>query len=176
MSIPDFRYIGVGERITFFSDGLLSSGDILFSLLKGFKNPESIMISTWQLGKNDAIRLVNLKKNSGVELRILLDASYSERCKKYFEYVKKYLGDRIWFTRNHCKVMTVAGDGKFITVLSSANFNKNYRLEFFDITESRSLYDMTNKAHEKFFLEESIATNKNNYNGYVKTFKASRNG
>ncbi len=155
--IKNIKNIGRGERYTFFSDGTLSFIDILKTLISDQDNTK-IMLATWQLGVKNIEELKKINKKH--ELKILLDVSFQNRCVSAFEDIKLSLGDIIWFSKNHTKVLTVGkGDRKF-TVLSSANFNKNIRFEFFDITEGAELYNSTNAVFAQFFQDPPIGKDK----------------
>jgi len=161
--LSDISNLGVGERLTFFSNGMFSSIDILFGILSAFggDNKIDIMISTWQLGIRDAERLTELIEDNNISLRILLDVGYKDRCPKYFDRVKMSLGDIIWFSQNHCKVMVIGSADKHFAVLSSANFNRNFRFEFFDITRSTELCSLILRNHASFFAGNPISNDEN---------------
>jgi hypothetical protein len=121
-----------GQRYTFFSNGSLSSIDVFESLLNNIKTENiKATISTWQLGIRDARKIKIFLSKYGLDIRILLDVSYENRNPDYFERVKKMIGNHIWLTKNHSKIMVIQSSCMNFCVLSSANFNKNIRYEFF---------------------------------------------
>jgi hypothetical protein len=161
--LKEIRDVSVGERHTFFSNGIVSAIDVLRALMTNSGNQQTdIMIATWQLGIRDAGNLEVLARSDNINLKILLDVSYKDRNPQYFERVKSSMGKIIWLTSNHTKVMTIGGKNKKFTVLSSANFNRNFRFEFFDITESTELYDMVLQNYEPFFQGKPINVDVNN--------------
>lgn len=151
------KRLSTGERYTVFSNGIVSSIDILTALIRnlGFRSIE-IMIVTWQLGIRDQVTLSNITRNPRIKMRILLDISYVDRNKDYFDTIRRTLGPVIWLTSTHAKVMVLKTADKNFTVLSSANFNRNRRFEFFDITESRELLELVMKNFEPFFTDSPI--------------------
>jgi hypothetical protein len=145
------KEIPQGGRYTFFSNGMLSAIDVFEELLKKTSPDIKTIISTWQLGIRDAERLKQLIKDYNLDIRLLLDVSYENRNPDYFKRVKEMLGNVVWLTKNHSKIMVVESEDLHFCVLSSANFNKNLRYEFFDITESRDLCSTILEALNPFF-------------------------
>lgn len=162
-SIVDrIRKIRKGGRYTFFSNGIISSIEVLNALILGAGEQKvEIIIATWQLGIRDAGLLLSIARGENTSLKILLDVSYKDRNPKYFNRIKKSMGEKIWLTSNHTKVMLIMYGLKKYTVLSSANFNRNFRFEFFDITESEELYEMSVRNYLPFFKGKPIGSDKN---------------
>lgn len=173
--LGDIKNLNTGDDLFFFSNGVLSSRDVLFELISNQRSLGNqkldVMISTWQLGVEDARQLVRLRRDSNINLKILLDVSFQDRNKKYFKYVKENLGDVVWFTKNHCKILAVGSENMKYTVLSSANFNRNFRFEFFEIKESLERYGRILENHAHFFKEAPISKNTNKRPIIVEKFK-----
>jgi hypothetical protein len=147
--IKNIKNLGKGERYTFFSDGTLSFVDILLALISNLGPGTKIMLATWQLGVKNIEILKEINKSH--DLKILLDVSFQNRCTSAYQDIKMNLGGIIWFTKNHTKVLTIEKDNFKFTILSSANFNKNIRFEFFDITESNELFMSVMSNFNHFF-------------------------
>jgi hypothetical protein len=69
-------------------------------------------------------------------------------------------------------VIAVATENEKFVVLSSANFNKNLRLEFFDITRSNELYEQVLTNYELFFRKNPIGKAVNNRKVIMDEFKS----
>lgn len=170
--LREIRAIKTGERHLFFSNGVVSAIDVLRALIRLGDSQIDIMIATWQLGIRDAGNLKLLAQKDNINLRILLDVSYKDRNPQYFERVKNSLGGKIWLTSNHTKVMTIGIEDKSFVVLSSANFNRNFRFEFFDITESKELYKRVLDNYEPLFQGKPIGIDGNDRPVVKDRFKA----
>lgn len=154
--------LSTGERYTFFSNGVLSAIDIFTVLLGNLDGNIKATILTWQLGIRHAEKLKQLIKRYDLDFRLLLDVSYENRNPDYFRRVRNMLGDVIWLTKNHSKIMVVESEKLHYCVLSSANFNRNFRYEFFDITESKYLCLNILTGVECFFNGDPISKDPNN--------------
>ncbi len=159
-------------RYTFFSNGCISSLDVLIALLlKLPPQPMKVMIATWQLGIKDAGEIHKLLvKYPEMELKILLDVSYENRNPNYYKRVKSLIGDIIYLSVNHTKIMTIACGDLHYAVLSSANFNRNFRFEFFDINLNKELYDLITSNYCHFFEGKPITGKEYNRSDINKEF------
>lgn len=147
------------DRITIFSVGELSTPQVfnkLLSLCRKTKQKISITMATWQIGQKHIAFFKDIADDPMIDFRLLLDVSYMDRHKDYFGRIKTWIGSSVWVTKNHSKIMLMAAGDLRYTVLSSANYNKNFRIEFFDITQDKELYDSSLDFYEPFFAGNPI--------------------
>lgn len=110
-----------------------------------------VVVTTWRLGVEDSKKLKRIILDRNINFKLLLDVSFQQLNSGYFDPVRKALGDFIWLTKIHAKIMIVRSKKLNFCVLSSANFNRNLSYEFFDITESNNLCQYIYRDLQCFF-------------------------
>jgi len=116
------------------TDGTWSYLDALRELLR-LTGPSDIAVSTWTAAKTDTIEAERLLRSGRVKSwRMLVDASFKTRQPAYCELVRKKFGDdavRVW--NCHAKFSVITGGEFEVLYLTSANLNRNRRIENFSI-------------------------------------------
>ena len=132
-----FAGLEAGTAIHGISDGTWSLIDGIRELLR-LAGPSAVTLSTWTAAAadlRDAERL--LRARSIVDFRLLVDRSFLTRQPVYCASARKLFGDdaiRVW--NSHAKFALFRGAGLDVAYLTSANLNKNKRLESWSVMAS----------------------------------------
>ena len=114
------------------TDGSWSLSDAMREMcrLAGFSD---VVISTWTAASADLRSAQKMLRSTAIRsLRLIVDRSFISRQPKYCAAARSYFGDdaiRVW--SNHAKFCIVVGDAMRILYLTSANLNRNVRMESF---------------------------------------------
>jgi len=119
----------VPDRVfKFFTDGAWSMHHLVQYFLEQI-GPAELVISTWTLTENPARILVNLKEAGLItSLHCLFDYRIQDRSPNSYQLIQS-IADKIKLTKVHAKVATITQDQKGVSIVGSANFSKNKRLE-----------------------------------------------
>ena len=129
---PQGAFAGVknGAMIHAISDGTWGLSDGLLAILKA-AGPSHLAISTWTAARADLRRSEGLlRSKSLLSLRLMVDRSFETRQPAYCAMARKLFGDdaiRVW--SSHAKFSVFTGGAFDVLYLSSANLNRNPRLE-----------------------------------------------
>lgn len=130
------------QTYKFYTDGAWSMHHLVQYFLEQI-GPSIVHISTWTLTENPARILLNLKEAGLIkELHALFDYRIQDRSPKSFQLIQSVC-DRIKLTKCHAKVATMVNDQHGVSIVGSANFSKNRRLEAGTVFTSRisALFD-----------------------------------
>lgn len=124
------------------TDGTWSVIDALRHLLHHC-GPSSVVISTWTASNADIAAAERMLKSQRIRtFRLVVDRSFPSRQPRYCEAARARFGDdaiRLW--DSHAKFLLVQGDDAEVLYLTSANLNKNKRIENFSAFQSAALCD-----------------------------------
>ncbi len=130
------------KLIKFFTDGAWSMHQLVQYFIEQIGACE-VYISTWTLTENPARVLLNLKDAGLITaLHCLFDYRIQDRSPKSYQLISS-IADSIKLTKCHAKVATMVNDHYGVSIVGSANFSKNKRLEAGTIFTSReaALFD-----------------------------------
>lgn len=153
MPIHDIKKLNSGDSTTFFTKGddvsFLDVADEIFNL----RPPEcNVFFASWRIGKRDIVRVKEMAATKGVSLRLLLDVSMQSVSRRgEWDMMKKEIGSSVWLTKNHAKIFAMSPDWLVIT---SANLNRNSRLEVFNVARSRAAYETIKNGLAPFFAKK----------------------
>lgn len=121
------RLIHFGQ-VFFTSDGNWSLHDLLEELLKTFRKGK-LYISTYSITEFPARRL-SIAKDAGdvCELHVLLNSEFEKRYPKVNQLMQGVCNS-IGYAAVHAKILVIETDHCCVTVLGSANWTVNPRLE-----------------------------------------------
>lgn len=137
-----FGGFNIDHTYKFFSDGAWSMHHLVQYFLECI-GPSEVVISTWTLTENPARILLNLKEAGLItSLHALFDYRIQDRSPKSYQLIES-LADGILLTKCHAKVATLVNDQYGVSIVGSANFSKNKRLEAGTVFTNRadSLFD-----------------------------------
>ena len=117
-----------GTAVEFCTAGEFSMHQLLQYLLTETGNA-NVYISTWTL-KEEPARVLHFLKQTGKikALYCVMDYRIRTMDAKHFDFIAKSM-DAYMLTKCHAKVMVIEGERMSVTVVSSANFSNNPRIE-----------------------------------------------
>ena len=130
------------DQVHGFFDGTWSLIDGIREMLR-LAGPSRVTLSTWTAADadlRDAERM--LRARLIVDFRLCVDRSFITRQPKYCATARALFGDgaiRVW--NSHAKFCVVQGDGADLLLLSSANLNRNRRVENFSLFRSAEMIE-----------------------------------
>jgi hypothetical protein len=130
------------KTFKFFSDGAWSMHHLVQYFLEQ-TGPADLTICTWTLTEEPARILLNLKELGLIKsLTCLFDYRIQDRSPKSFQLIEG-LADSIKLTKAHAKVAAIINDDFGVSIVGSANFSRNRRIEAGTIFTSReaALFD-----------------------------------
>lgn len=154
---PDFKK---GYSAFGMNNGSFSFGDVIEYILQNI-GPAHALISSWVASQAASEKVVEWLGNRRlISARFLLDRMFTETRRTVYDYiVKKFGGDSIRTSRVHTKFCVLYNAEWFVVIETSANLNKNLRLESFRITEDESYCMFFKTMFDNFF--EVIAPKEN---------------
>lgn len=131
-----------GCRVVGVSKGQFSFLDLMRAVLDQI-GPARVALSAWTAGIQDIEHARWLIDNGVIEsLWWLIDRSFASRQPSYCQRLVELYGEgAIRITNTHAKFATLRNEGWSIAIRGSANFNRNRRLEQFDVDDSVLLCD-----------------------------------
>ena len=129
-----------GQTLHGFCDGTWSSGDAMQYIL-GITGPCKVIICTWTVSSLDINRVKTLVDAGSIgEVYWLLDRSFPSRHAQYMHHLKqKFSDDEIRLWNAHCKFTIFLGGDLDVLYITSANMNRNRRLEHYVIYTEKSI-------------------------------------
>jgi hypothetical protein len=134
------------------NNGSFSFGDIIEYVLSK-TGPAHALISTWVASQAATTKVCQfLNDNRFLSVRFLVDRMFSESRKPVYDYIVENFGlDAIRTSRCHTKFCVLYNDDWSVVIETSANLNKNLRLEGFRITESEDFCGFFRDMFDDFF-------------------------
>lgn len=166
-----------GGRVVCLSKGAVSLAECVGYVLET-TGAADLVLATWTIGAREITTFRDLVAGGSVRsLRLLVDASFPARNAAYAAQLRASFGaDCIRLAICHAKVATVVNDRWAVVVLSSANLNRNSRLEFFQIEDNRLLATAINGTLGEWFAEPaadqwdaSMSAHKRRFDGWAET-------
>jgi len=158
-SSPDvaFGRLESGGRVVCLSKGGVGFADAVAHCLAA-SGPADVVLATWTIGAREIASCRQLLDSGAVRsLRLLVDVSFPQRHPAYAAQLRSTFGaDAVRMAVCHAKIATVVNDRWALTVLSSANLNRNSRLEFFSIEDCRPLATDINTTLDAWFAAEPV--------------------
>ena len=149
-----FAGLAPGQSIHGLTDGSWSLSDAIGAILDRIGKIDRLTVSTWTTNSGD-IRTANtlLDKNRIKSIRFLVDRSFKTRKPKYCESLIETFGvDAIRIWNGHAKFVIFEGGDLFDALyLTSANLNKNIRIENFSLFAGSSMPDEYLNLVDKVF-------------------------
>lgn len=131
-----FPPITPGHSYHYATAGLWSTHDLLLHILRQ-TGPARIWIATWSMTE-DACRVLVQGIQEGIiaDLRLLIDSRVITRNASAYAFVKAH-AEKTRITACHAKVTVIENDEWSISMVGSANYTNNPRIEAGVVTESR---------------------------------------
>ena len=141
-----------GCEVVGVNKGQFSLPDLLDAILCQIGTAD-VVIWTFTLTTESIDRLAELQKTGAIgSLRFMLDRSFQGREPHYCARLLEVFGNSaIRTTRNHAKLLQISGGGWQLTVLTTANFTRNPRLEFFELSDDPALFSFFDAITTELF-------------------------
>ena len=135
--------------------GQFSLADLIVACLAK-TGPADIVISTWTAAKKELSSAERLLKDGRVvRCRWLVDFSFPRRQPGYCEDLRKRFGDDvIRVSKIHSKFVLFRNKKWDLVLVTSANLNKNVRLETFQLMNDAKLADFFEAVVDEIFEEQ----------------------
>ena len=148
-----------GMRRFGFTAGQFSMSDLIQHILNQ-TGPADLYISTWA-ASSDGLKKAFEFLNNGMlrNIKFMIDTGAKQYRDGQFGALLNKFGDCIRTTRIHAKFFVIRNEKWDIVVRTSANLNRNLRLENFEIDESKDFADFFQKFFDEAFSQ--IAVNEN---------------
>lgn len=148
-----------GMRRFGFTAGQFSMSDLIQHILI-CTGPADLYISTWAASSDGIKKAFEFLDNGMLRnIRFMIDTGAKQYRDDQFGKLLDKFGDCIRTTRIHAKFFVIRNDKWDIVVRTSANLNKNLRLENFEIDENKEFADFFQKFFDEAFSQ--IAVNEN---------------
>lgn len=135
MLTPGCRVVGVNKC-------QFSLLDLVMATIEQI-GPSDLTIATWTPGKAEMDSVFEmLKSRRIVNFRLLVDRSFPTRQPQYIKRLHEITGaESVRQTRTHAKFALICSNDWRITIRTSMNFNRNTRLEQFDLDDDPVIYN-----------------------------------
>lgn len=149
-----FGRIVHGGRIVCLSKGAVSLAECVGYVLET-TGPADLTLATWTIGAREITTFRDLVAGGSVRrLQLLVDASFVQRQPAYTASLRASFGpDCVRLVTSHLKVALLVNARWAVVVLSSANLNRNSRLEFFQVEDNRRLATAISGTLGEWFAE-----------------------
>ena len=133
-----------GARIVGVTKGQFGLTELLGAILRRVVptcGPADVVGWAWSMAPDDARMMSGYRRDGLIRsLRVLFDRSFPTRHPEWVPLLRDSLGEDIYATNNHAKVLLIAAGGYRLVVQSSMNFNINRRFEHFSIEDDAALF------------------------------------
>ena len=129
--VPDYlAALEAGIEVFGFTSGDFSLIDVLSALARGMNRP-SMVVSTWTAAKSDMDHVHEFLGSGRIgAMRWIVDRSFQNRQPALCDALRRKFGDdAIRVQRVHCKFALLDDGERRISVQTSANLNRNARIE-----------------------------------------------
>jgi len=141
-----------GQTEFFITDGKFSVIDLIELAVKNLESHPNLQMVSWTAGMSSVERLIHLTEARGLKARFVFDRVLPSVKKNSFLRLGEIYGaENLRLVRTHLKLYAVYDFHNFYMIESSANFNRNRRLEFFRVTESNRLVSDFSNFVERIF-------------------------
>lgn len=120
----------------FVSDGSWSMYDFLILALEQFERPSNVWITTYSMTELSARVLAKLKDSGKInELKLIMDYKSKMRYPQVDQLIRN-VATELALTHLHAKLLIIQNGKDYMTILGSANWTKNPRVEIGVIDKS----------------------------------------
>lgn len=132
---PGYRMVGVNY-------GQFSMLDLIEAIISQV-GASDVIVSTWTQGRAEESRIDYLLRSGKIRsFSLLIDRSFARRFPDYAQQLINNWGtDAVRQADTHAKFCLIGNDDYRLTIRTSMNFNRNARLEQFDIDDDPEIYD-----------------------------------
>jgi hypothetical protein len=142
--------------VNYVTDGAWSMHHLL-TYLVDMCGPSKVYISTWRLSEEPLRVMAGLKSVGGIKELNLILSDRTESNNPQEKQLAESIADRIVYVKNHSKVTVIRGEKCTATIISTANYSTNRRIESGVI-----FYDWKISAFNKGWMENVLTGRKIN--------------
>jgi hypothetical protein len=129
-----------GKHVHYVSDGDWSTNDLVMELLKLYK-PAELFITTYALRELPVRQIILAQERKEIlSVHMLIDYRAKARTPEVFQLAEMNI-NRIYLTNIHAKVTVLRSEAGCVTIVGSANWTQNPRIECGIISLNRSVAD-----------------------------------
>jgi len=115
--------------IPFYSEGEFSMHELIEHVLRHYNQPAIVTLSSFSITEEAVRSIINLRDDNLIlEISCLFDTSVKHH-KLRLLFFGLNVVDHVYLTENHSKIVLFQFVDKLITVIGSANLNKNHKIE-----------------------------------------------
>lgn len=131
-----------GIELFCLNKGQFSIINVIETILKQ-TGSANVIISTWTAANAEISIAEKFLENGNInKLHWIVDRSFKTRQPKYYDLLIEKFGDGVISeTNSHAKFVLIYNDDWNIVVRTSMNLNENKRIEFFEFSDSKPLFD-----------------------------------
>lgn len=136
------RAVDSGTEVLGFTSGQFSIVEVLDAIVSRMDAPR-LVLSTWTAAGDDMAHVYDWFQSGRVSnARWIVDRSFQNRQKALADLLRARFGDdAIRVMRTHCKFMLLEDATHKVLVQTSANLNKNHRIENVGVSSCPVLFD-----------------------------------
>lgn len=136
-----------GCRVCGLTKGQVSALDLARAMIEhavADGGPVDVIIATWSTGLRDVETAAWLLRHGAIRsLKLITDHSFRSRKPQYIERMVELFGDEaICLTRTHAKFVVVRNERWNLVLRTSANLNRNPRIEQFDLDDNAKIAEL----------------------------------
>ena len=134
-----------------FSNGSFSLIDVIDYLLEK-TGKANIDVSSWVASYASINHIIDFLEEQKINnMRFLMDSGFKRTRKELYQHIQKWYPGKTALTSIHAKFVIIYNEEYNFVVETSANLNKNNRLESFRITEDKTYCDFFRKTFNDIF-------------------------
>ncbi len=134
-----------------FSNGSFSLIDVIdLVLIKS--GVSKVDISSWVASYASFNHIIDFLEDQRLnKMRFLMDSGFMRTRKELYNHIQKWYPDSIALTKTHAKFVLIYNDQYNFVIETSANLNKNNRLESFRVTEDKKYCDFFRQTFDDIY-------------------------
>ena len=137
-------------EFTFFN-GAFSLIDVIDYVLEK-TGTACVDISSWVASYASFNHIIDFLEDQKLnKMRFLMDSGFARTRKELYNHIQKWYPDSIALTKTHAKFVLIYNNEYSFVIETSANLNKNNRLESFRITEDNKYCDFFKSTFDDIY-------------------------
>lgn len=117
------------QAAMYYTRGAWSMHELLAALIMRKTGPAAVSIATWTITEDPARQIAALKHDCLIShLSVVIDYRIKHKHPKPFQLLQG-VSDRLCFAKSHAKVTIIQNEDWSISIIGSANYSRNPRLE-----------------------------------------------
>lgn len=144
-----------------FNNGCFSFVDVIRHIIEKVGRSH-VDISTWVASAASTKEIEGFLEDEVIhDFRFLVDKGFVANRRKLYDHILNFHGDCVRVTLNHAKFCLIYNENFNFVIETSANLNRNKRLENFRITEHQQYREFFSGVFDGFFECQETAFQRN---------------